>query len=322
MNIKTHLSILLAGFTAAASWVSGGPLVQSEIAKDAKWLVHVDMEGVMASSFSGIGVAKLKEAIAKENDSKVSIDVDMVLSEIKSVTAYGASFDEAAQQDSVLVLKTGKRLQAIFDGFVAQQELDEEGGSGALKRIEDKPFPTFLVEGELYLAFPHPHYAIASKSFERIEQAYAVIDGKSANLSAAKDKLVLNSDQGFFLLVTANGMDDLKNVPPQARMLQKTKGGQLSIGEVDGDFRANVMLTTSNNENSMKLFRIVQGLLALASFTQVENQSMMEIVDSVDVKQGNDFVAIDFRYPVDRLVELLEKALGELGEDWASKKHS
>lgn len=305
--IKKHFCILLAGAAAAASLMTAAPLVKSEIAKDAKWLAHIDMEGVMASSFSDIGVAKLKEAIAEANKEKISIDVDLVLSEIKSFTAYGASFTETAAAESVLILKTGDRLQAIFEGLVAHQEL--EGDQSPLKRVEGKPYQTFLLEDELYLAFPNKNYAIAGKNFDRIEKAFAVIAGKADSLVDIDQKLVLNEDAGFFLMVTANGINGLKNVPPQARMLQKTKGGQLSIGESDGEFRASLILTTEGPKISLQLSQIVRGLLALASFTQVENQSMMEVVDSVDVQQGDDFVSLDFRYPIEKLMSLIGTAV-------------
>ncbi|MDQ8184057.1 hypothetical protein [Pelagicoccus sp. SDUM812002] len=310
--INKQFCILIAGAVAAATWLTAAPLVKTEIAKDAKWLAHIDMEGVMKSSFSDIGVAKLKEVVAKANQSKLSIDVDLVLSEIKSFTAYGASYTESAGTESVIILKTGNRLQAIFEGLVAHQEM--EGTESPLKRLEDKPYQTFLLEGELFLAFPNKNYAIAGKNFDSIEKAYAVIDGKAENIDDLDEKLVLNEDAGFFLMVSANGINDFKNVPPQARMLQKTKGGQLSIGEDEGEFRANVILTTEGPKISMQLSQIVRGLLALASFTQVENQSMMEVVDSVDVQQGDDFVSLDFRYPVEKLMSLIGTAMEMMNE--------
>lgn len=305
--IKKQICILLSGAIAAATLLTAAPLVKSEIAKDAKWLAHIDMEGMMASSFSDVGVAKLKEAIANANENSVSVDVDMVLSEIKSLTAYGASFTETAATESVIILKTGNRLQAIFQGLVAHQEIEEN--QSPLKLLEDKPYPTYLLEGELFLAFPNKNYAIAGKNFDRIEKAFAVIAGKAESLEDLSGKLVLNEDRGFFLMVTANGINGLKNVPPQARMLQKTKGGQLSIGENEGEFRANIILTTEGPKVSMQLSQIVRGLLALASFTQIENQSMMEIVDSVDVQQGDDYVSLDFRYPVEKLMSFIDAAV-------------
>lgn len=311
--IKKQFCILLAGAIAAATLLTAAPLVKSEIAKDAKWLAHIDMEGVMDSSFSVLGVAKLKEAIASANKNTVTVDIDLVLSEIKSLTAYGASFTETAATESVIILKTGNRLQAIFQGLVAHQEMEES--QSPLKLLEDKPYPTYLLEGELFLAFPNKNYAIAGKSFDRIERAYAVITGKAESLNDLDQKLVLNEDRGFFLMVTANGINGVKNVPPQARMLQKTKGGQLSIGEIEGEFRANIVLTTESPKISMQLSQIVRGLLALASFTQVENQSMMEIVDSVDVQQGDHFVSMDFRYPVDKLMSFIDSVVNMIDGD-------
>lgn len=293
---------------ANAAVVLGGPLQQSEIGVDAKWLVHVDMENLMQSSFSDIGVEKLKEAIKEHNESSVSIDVDMVLEEIKSITAYGSEFKED-DVDGVIILKTGDRLQTIFDGLIAHYEMENEGEM-PMKRLEDKPYETYVFEDELFLAFPNKNVAIASKSFDRIENAFAVVQGEGPNLSDSKEKLVVNDEAGFFLMVTATGINALENIPPQARMLQKTKGGQFSLGENEGTLRANLVLTTSGKEVSLQLYRIVQGMIALASFTQVENHSMMELMDSIDVRQGDDFVSLDFQYPTERLMSLIETLSG------------
>lgn len=314
--IKKYFSLLISGAIASASWVSGGPLIQSEIAKDAKWLAHIDMEGMMASSFSEFGVSKLKEIIAESNESKLSIDIDLVLQEILSITAYGADFGEEAAGSSVIILKTGDRMQAIFDGLVAHHEMEEE--ESPLKRVEGMPYESYVLGDELYIAFPHKNYAVAGKSFDEIEKAYAVIEGDSESLEDSEEKLILNEDGGFFLLVTAKGLDSVENMPAQARVFQKTKGGQFSIGEVDGNFRANVMLSTANAKISEQLSRIVNGLLALVSFSQVENQSMMEIVDSVYIGKGDDFVSLDFAYPVEKIMDLIQ-SLVEMADDGDQK---
>ncbi|MBC2607448.1 hypothetical protein [Pelagicoccus albus] len=313
MTIKKHFCLLIASAVAFAGGLAASPLAQSEIDKDAKWLAHVDMEGLMNSSFSEMGVAKLKELIQENNESSISIDVDLLLSEIKSITAYGASFQDDAANESVIILKTGDRMQAIFDGFIAHQEM--EGKETGLELLDDKPYQSYLLGGELFLAFPDKNYAIAGKNYDRIERAYRVVEGDGPSLESAKEPLILNEGAGFFLMFTANGIDSLKNMPPQARMLQKTKGGQLSIGEKDGLFRANVILTTSGREVSLQLYRIVQGMVALASFTQVENQSMVEVMNGVVVDQGDSFVSVDFSYPVDKLLSLIGSVMKEATEN-------
>lgn len=302
---KKLICSLLAGISLGLSLASAGPLVETQVAKDAKWLAHIDMERLLQSSFGDLATAKLKQQIAAANSSKVSVDVDLLLSEIKSITAYGASFAEGGDIDGVLVLQAGDKLQAIVDGFLAHMEMNAEEGEVPFKRLEDKPYDAYLFGEELFVAYPENGVVMASKRFDRIEQAYGVLQGRSASLADAEEALVLNPGPGFFLLASATGLHQLKDVPPQARMLQKTKGGQLSLGEWEGEARANLILTAESREVSLQLYRIVQGMVALASFTQVENQSMMEVVNRVQVRQEGDFVSVDFSYPIEALMELM-----------------
>lgn len=293
-----------------AQSVFAAPLDKSYVGEDAKWLAHIDVEALMNASVSGLAIGELKEQIKKENDSKVSVDIDMVLAEIKSVTAYGAKIDQSGDTDGVLLIKTGNRFQAIVDGFIAHQELENEG-EAPLKRLEDKPFTSYVLDDELYIAFPQKDLVIASKYFEQIEKAFEVVRGNSKNLAQSDDSLLLNNEDGFFLIATATGLSGLKDMPPQARILQKTKGGQLSIGEDAEDLRANLVLSTQNREVATQLYRIVQGMLALASFAQVENQEVMDVVDRIVVEQGENWVSIDFRYPAEKVLSLLKTLIDE-----------
>ncbi|MDQ8203091.1 hypothetical protein [Pelagicoccus sp. SDUM812003] len=304
---------LFAGACIAAQAIIAAPLEKSNVAKDAKWLAHIDMEQVMKASLSGMAIGHLKEEIARNNQGSVTVDIDQLLAEIHSVTAYGETLGvESGEIDGVLLVETGERLQTIFDGFIAHQELQEDSEIN-FKRVEDRPFASYVLDEELYFAFPNKKLLIASKQYEQIEAAYQVVQGKSASLENDPSGLLLNEEEGFFLIATATGLDGLKNMPPQARILQKTKGGQLSIGEDKEDFRANLVLSTSGPEVSTQLYRIVQGMLALASFAQVENEGLMDVVNRVQVEQGRSWVSIDFRYPVEKVRDLLSDIIQEKG---------
>ena len=306
MKLNKAIGIAILGASIVGQQLAGAPLKESQVAAEAKWLAHIDLESVMKSPFGGMMAEALKSELAKGNRSKVSVDVDLVLAELKSVTAYGTSFDPEGEFDGVVVMETGSKLPAILDGFLAHETLTR-GDESSIKLLEDKPYTTYLVGGELYLANPRANLILASKSFEQIETAFAVVKGDAPSAAKAKTKLLLNRDAGFVVVATAVGLDQLKDLPPQARILQKTTGVQVSLGLNGPEFRANVTLGAASSQVAEQLHRIVQGMLALASFAQVDNEGLSGFMEKVVLTKGEDFVAVDFRHPIEDLMRLLEK---------------
>lgn len=308
MNIHKALGILIVGASIGGSQLAGAPLNESYVAKEAKWLAHVDVDALKESVLGKIAVGHAKEEIARENDSKISIDVDMVLEELKSITAYGTDFEHDKNIDGVLVLKTGKKLPAILDGFLASQEymreLDEDAGL-EVRLLDDKPYTTYLFGDELYVSNPEEGLLLASKRFEQIEKAFAVVKGEADNLSKSKTELILNNDSGFFLVAATGGLGHLENLPPQARLLQKATGVQFSIGESNGEARMNVVLGAADEKVSRQLSRIVEGIFALVSFMNIEDQGLADLVSGIDVQQTELAVSIDLSYPVSELTNLI-----------------
>ncbi len=308
--------------TASFAWLqnsTAGPVNENYIAADALWLAHVDLEAFVESSLSEPIVERLKEEMEESNDSAISINIDQVLEDLKSVTAYGNKLGGGEKAGGVLVLRTGERMQAVVDGFIAHQELTGEA-EFKIEELADKPFRSFLLGEDLYFSYPEEGLIIASKTFEEIEAAYEVFVGDSPSLRSAGSRLLLSDNEGFFLLASATGLDRLKDMPTQARILQKTTGGQISIGEIEKEFRASVTLATSGPEVSEQLERIVQGMIALASFTEVEDASVADLLSSIEVLPKENSLSVNFSYPVEELANLVEKLIEESYQKKGNRK--
>ncbi|MEM9158792.1 MAG: discoidin domain-containing protein [Verrucomicrobiota bacterium] len=298
--LKYIVSGILMGGTALAT-----PLDETQISHEAKWLAHIDIDSFEDSLLGQMAIDHIKSEIAKENDSNISINVDEVLKEVHSITAYGTSFDDDAEMNSLLIMNTGNRAQAIIDGFLTTLELEKEGKTG-FKTIDSAPYPTYLFEEEVYISFPKKTLIVASKSWDMVKQGMAVVDGETASIDEADTDMVLDGASSFFFVATANGLDRFDDLPAQARVLQKATGGRVAIGEDETMLRANVMLTTQGPEVSSQLARIIQGMLALVSFAEVDDKSLLLLTQNTRVSQGEKFVSLDLSYPTEEIVKLVE----------------
>jgi len=106
-------------------------------------------------------------------------------------------------------------------------------------------------------------------------------------------------------------MNEMDKLPQQARILKKTTGAQISIGESGDAVKANLVLGAASPEVSEQLFRIVEGMLAIASFTELKDEALADMISGMDVQRNALSVSIDAQYPVLEFTKLLENAINE-----------
>ncbi len=299
-------------FTATALGFTGfgGPLDKTHVANDAQWLAHLDFEGLKNSVIGDFLLATLREEIDKNNDSPISIDVDLVAEELHSLTAYGSSITKDPELNSVLIVKTGDRARSIIDGYIASIEIETDGKSG-LKRIDGKAHDTYLIGNELYATFLQDDVWVSSKSYEQIEKAQQVIEGRTKNIENSDSKLMRADEPGFFFLATVEGFDAIADMPPQARVLQKAQGGHIALGEQGDMFKTKIALSTPDSETSNQLSRIIQGMVALASFAEVGDERLSTLMNNLVVEEEERLVSIGLEYPVEGLINIIKVLANE-----------
>jgi len=299
----TKLPFLL-GALASAAVLTAAPFDADRVAGDTKWLAHLDVDGLKASSIGAFLLETAKTEMAKKNDSKVSVDLDGLLQQIHSITAYGTTFDDQPENNSVLVVETGPKAQAVIDGYLASQELANDG-KVPFKTISGKSFPTYLFGNEVFVTFPRKDLIVVSKQFSQVENALSVIEGRTPKIAKGSSLLASSDNRGFFFVASANGFNTLKDMPPQARILQKATGIQIALGESGSNLATRITLATADAEVSSQMRRIVEGMLALVSFAQVEDQNLNKLAQSITVKETERAVSIGLTYPVEEVKKLL-----------------
>lgn len=299
-------------FTATAFGFTGfgAPLDKTHVANDAQWMAHLDVEELKDSAVGEFLLATLREEIAKNNDSPISVDIDLVAKELHSLTAYGSSITEDPEKNSVLIVRTGDRARSIIDGYIASLEMETDGKSG-VKRLDGKAHETYLIGNELYATFLQDDVWVSSKSYEQIEKAQQVIEGGIKNIENSDSKLMRADEPGFFFLATVEGFDAIADMPPQARVLQKAQGGHVALGEEGDMFKTKIALSTPDAETSNQLSRIIQGMVALASFAEVGDERLNTLMNNLVVEEEDRLVSIGLEYPVGGLINIIETLADE-----------
>src|SRR5580765_8913802 len=95
---------LSIGLIAASLSVLAGPLDKGKIASDAKWIVHVDCEGLRNSALGEYVLDQFVKPQLENNDQLKHANLSMNISNIMSITAYGPAFDKGPE--GVLIVAT------------------------------------------------------------------------------------------------------------------------------------------------------------------------------------------------------------------------
>ncbi len=298
------LPSLLATATLATSAAFAAPLNLKHLAPDALWLAHLDLDAFKQSSVGQDLIQLIKDEAAKNKDSALTLNFDAILAELHSLTAYGTSFTDDANQGVVLA-EVGPKARSILDGLIAAEEL-----SGSASKIKLQNADTYVLDGQLSLKFATPSLVLIGKSPAQIEKALLILNGKAPSYSPKNSKLLLSPTDNFFLVAAAHGFSQIPNLPPQARILQKTTGAQFTLGQDQENLSARLALATSSAEIADQLARIVEGMTALASFAHVGDEDITRLVQSLQVSKNTDRVNVSFSYNAEKLDKIF-KALAK-----------
>ncbi|MEZ5278775.1 MAG: hypothetical protein R3F07_20505 [Opitutaceae bacterium] len=307
--MKTLTSILAITSVLATS-LPAESVPTETISKQAKWLIHLNLD---AFRDTAIGAALFESVIkpkAGETPMGFRIKTEDIYQGIHAITAYGNSYQIDQQSIGVLLIRTEANLRSILEAALIQQEA--AGAEGAeVKTIQTEPYPIYSVAGGLFGAVLPSNVVVVSKSLEQLTAAVDVVENRSPGLDERKGGFpgLKGDDQSFFLLATAEGFNESNMIPPQARVLQLAESARLALGEIKDRIALNLTLGARDETTRTQLQKIVEGLLALVSLGQLDNQDLSEIVSSTEVMSDGNDVSVGISYPVDRVLALVQNSI-------------
>jgi hypothetical protein len=311
-----YFAYLVATILALAATAMAGPLQREQVAADAKWLLHLDVDKLRSTTVGDSFVKEVNDKVLAEQKAKLNrdADFDLDLSKLKSVTAYG----DYGGSNNVILLKgdfdVGKLLETAL-GQVAKQ-----------KGLPSWPFEKSVRDGIVTYTFPDhvsiwirpDKTTIFSKSSEATEKANAVLSGKTASLASSGAFADFPKVQKtFFFFGAAEGFNSSRELNaeaggknnPKAKILNLTDSGRIVIGQDADQIFLNVSLKAKTADVVTQMQQVVQGMIALASLTQSENEDFQQLANSAKVSAAGNIVSLSLNYPAEKALLMLNKQL-------------
>lgn len=306
----SHLFLIAA---AAASLLAPAPahaaFDPAIVAGDARWLVHVDLVALRETQLGQALLAGLEELAPHMQRGGLQPDFEKILATAGTLTAYGSNFaPDPKQLDGTLVLRGTPDLRKIAEGFVAQATVTEPE---KITEISGLPFEAYALQGGVMVAFPPEPVILFSKSQEQLTRAYDVLRGAATSLKENRSSSLrrLLPDQGRNFLIAASEVPNTEGLLPaassQSRILKMASALSLALGEEDAMTSARLQLVATSDEMAEKLGRILQGMAALVSLMETNDEDLAEFLRSVTTRREGERVSLSLAYPSERLINMM-----------------
>jgi hypothetical protein len=303
----------LAGAVLVACAACAGPLQKEQVAADAKWVIHVDVDNFKETQLGQfIGDEILERHLAKprrELERQFNLRFDW--RQVHSLTAYGAEFNGRSGANGVLLIYSSfdfaEALDQVRDKLAAQLA----GADPPLRKIEGEAGPLYSLKDEVFGAALPGKLFVISKSKNDLEKARQVVSGKAANLASMKTFTTYpDAPKAFFILGVAEAFTQAP-LPPQAKVLKSAEGGRVIMGEKDENCFVNLALNAKDREAAAQIQQVAQGLVALAALSQTEDKDLQQLqvlAKGTKINTNDKLVTIDLEMPIKNVIARLAAA--------------
>ncbi|RKX35070.1 MAG: hypothetical protein DRP71_04870 [Verrucomicrobia bacterium] len=305
--MKTFTAITLAAVTVATSPLSASDVRTESVSAEAKWLLHLNLDAFRETSIGSHVFDSVIKPRADETPMGFRIKTEDIYEGIHAITAYGNTYQVDTDAIGVLLVRTEPNLKSIFEAALIQQEA-AGGEAPDIRTIRTDPYTVYTLGNELFAAILPQDFVVISKSLDQLVIAVDVIEDRAPGLDESDSDFsgMARADGSFFFLATAEGFNQSNAIPPQARVLKMAEAARLVLGERSDDLFLNLALMAQNEKMRDQLAKIIQGLLALVSLTQIDNQDLAELALNTEVESRGREVSVAITYPVERVLQLVK----------------
>ncbi len=276
MNIKLLTFVGILAFGAA---LRAEPLDRRQIAADAKWLMHVDLDALRDGPSAKVLVAawlQTEPARSYRAGIREALGLD-VARDLRSATLYG---QELVPDRGVLMVRAAWDKPRLMAFLARQPDYAEEHRDG-----REVLTWTDRRDGQRQTVFAAIHgkeSVLFSRNGGDLAAALAVLDGKAGSLAEAESSLARPPPDGTVLLARASGLSEAK-LALKSPILLLSENFSLTAGEAANEAFVEVQLTAASAEHVSHFRDVATGLVALARLMRANDPDVLKLLDAVTI---------------------------------------
>lgn len=312
--MRRSVAIAFCGVLLLSSVVWAGVLDTSKVSAKAKWVVHLDIKGLLASE---LGQHILDEIEARGHAEKIAEFAEKVgfdpTKDLRGVTLWG----ETCEADGGVAVIQGDIDKEKLLALAAENEEHKEAeyGEYVLQHWVQKP-ENRHDDGVRWGTFWANDVLLITRDRKVLENAIDTLNNEAATMAGqAVASFDVEASEGAFLMMAAKDFQVPAKRGHKAAMLRKLAGGFLELGEVDGTMFLNVSVTALEEADGEEFMRSLQGMLAFAKMslrrceeTEQAPPHWAPFVQAVTIDGEGATVRLNVEMATADVVEMLEAA--------------
>ncbi len=309
---KLLLTIAVGLIAATPAWAES--LEPAEVAADAKWLIHLNVDEIRYTALAQEIQQKLLQA--DENQGRLDWVQDKLginlRSDLHGLTFYGKSYAphegvgvvHAEYDRGKLVAAVEKKPQhkaAEYRDYTIHEWQVEQGGK----------------HHNLALALHDEGTIVVSGSIEQAQSALDVLDSRRDSLKKKPDSPLLGKvPGGTFFRGSAIDLQDLETRNPQDRKngnqafpaLGQAKEFSVSFAEKGPNLELGARLVAASEDAAQKVAQFLQAFTQASSNQKTNGSKFGQLLKQFDVKRDGATVSIDGKIDRETLVDFLKES--------------
>ncbi len=308
------VGIALAAFLGLAAIGRAEPLELKQVAADAKWLAHVDVDAMRESIVVQKAYHKCMEM---HKDAEKRLDKIHELlgvdprKDLHGVTVYGKDLEK---HHGVLIVHADVDQKLLLEK--AQKAPDHKVAKYGSYEIHSWTRKHGKESHTAFGTFFKPNVLVFARSEAAIQGALDVLDGKSPGITDQKSPLAGRVPPGATLIVRASAVGPQVKCP----ILKDADSFRLTLGENKGESFYRGRLTMKSPEAADQVKAVVEGFKAMVGLTHGSDAAAMKLVGAIKVTTQDKTVRVAWSAPAEEVWTAIEKAAKEIRAKMA-KKH-
>jgi hypothetical protein len=295
--------VVVAVVLAGPAWAR--PMKSAEISRDARWLIHLDVERLRQAEVGRYLLAKLTTEDANNKFAAFMAVFNFdPRKDLTGITAYG----ESNQPERAAAIFTGnfdtQRLTTLLKAMDSYKR--ETYGALAIHSWLDDSKGA----GSRQYGCIHPSGRIVvGRGLPYVKKALDVLEGKKAALGS-NSVLRVRAPADSMVVVAAVPTDNVIETD-MADMLELAQYVQFSVQDAGGKLNGDLALTAEDEAAAVNLFAVAQGFIAMAKLSRNQDPEMAKLAQGMTVSADGTDVHVEMTLTVDQVASLLDAQIAK-----------
>lgn len=278
-----------------------GEFDPSQVASDAKWWLHADLEATRGTGIGKRVVAEIDEKKGAQLRAVKRMFSINPVTDLDGITLYG----DGGKDRAVALIEGGFDQEHLEDLVMAGEDYESREHEGIMVH-------SWTDEKERqHAAFFRTDLLVFSHFEDMLDAALSSL--KSGD-SLAADPFIDAGSGAPFLVGSAN-LAEVEMGGDESKLLAHAETLKIALAETDGRMEARMLLAIDNREDGDRFRRVMDGMIALGELGNVDLKAA-DLAYEAKPEDGGKTVRCTMSIPTPEMIGIMEKngAFDRIGE--------